>query len=219
MTNEEWRMRNAEREAVTASRMAYLVIAAAAIFLSLAACGSRPPDESHYLKVVESARAAKDASFRAAGSPVPANEVGRFVPLGYFPVDPSFSVPAAFRENPPGNRQRVEMQTSTHEPRQMERIGVLEFTLQGQPLRLSAFIEVGQRDDRLFVPFTDLTSGKETYQAGRYLDISRSATGVYVVDFNLAYNPYCYYNPTYDCPYPPKENRLQVPIRAGEKIK
>jgi uncharacterized protein (DUF1684 family) len=101
----------------------------------------------------------------------------------------------------------------------MERVGVLEFTLHGQPLRLSAFVEVGQRDDRLFVPFTDLTSGKETYQAGRYLDISRSATGVYVVDFNLAYNPYCYYNPTYDCPYPPKENRLQVAIRAGEKIK
>jgi uncharacterized protein len=197
-----------------------LAIACAAVLSLAAACGpSRPPDESHYVNDVASARAAKDASLRRAGSPIPADAHDKFLPLSYYPIDPAFAVPAAFRENPAGSRQRVEMQTSTHEPRQMERIGVLEFTLQGQPLRLSAFVEVGQRDDRLFVPFTDLTSGKETYQAGRYLDISRSATGVYVVDFNLAYNPYCYYNATYDCPYPPKENRLQVSIRAGEKVK
>jgi uncharacterized protein (DUF1684 family) len=186
---------------------------------ALAACGSRPPDESHYLQDVQSARAEKDASLRAAGSPIPPDAYGKFLPLSYFPVDVEYSVPAAFRENPPGSRQRVEMQTSSHEPRQMERTGTLEFTLQGQPMRLAAYVEVGQRDDRLFVPFTDLTTGKETYPAGRYLDIARSPTGVYVVDFNLAYNPYCYYNPTYDCPYPPKENRLQVAIRAGEKIR
>jgi uncharacterized protein len=185
----------------------------------LAACSSRPPDESNYVQGVESGRAQKDLAFRSAGSPVPEEVRGKFIPLSYFPTDPALAVPAAFRENPPGSRPRVEMQTSSREPRQMERVGVLEFTLQGQPLRLSAFREVGQPDDRLFVPFTDLTTGKETYQAGRYLDISRSRTGVYVVDFNLAYNPYCYYNPTYDCPYPPKENRLQVAIRAGEKIK
>jgi uncharacterized protein len=150
---------------------------------------------------------------------VPADAQARFLPLSYFPIDPVFAVPAAFRENPPGQRPRVEMQTSTHESRQMELLGVLEFTLHGQALRLSAFREVGEPDDRLFVPFTDLTSGTETYRAGRYLDIARSRTSVYVVDFNLAYNPYCYYNATYDCPYPPKDNRLQVAIRAGEKIR
>ena len=102
----------------------------------------------------------------------------------------------------------------------MERIGVLEFTLQGQALRLSAFKEVGEPDDRLFVPFTDLDdrARRRTRRAATSTSRAR-ATGIYVVDFNLAYNPYCYYNPTYDCPYPPKENRLQVAIRAGEKIK
>lgn len=185
----------------------------------LVGCSSRPPDEGQYVRQIESARAAKDAALRTAGSPIPADAQARFLPLAYFPVDPAFAVPAAFRENPAASRPRVEMQTSSREPRQMEVIGVLEFTLQGQLLRLSAFKEVGEPDDRLFVPFTDLTTGEETYQAGRYLDISRSRTGVYVVDFNLAYSPYCYYNPTYDCPYPPKENRLQVAIRAGEKIK
>ena len=81
-------------------------------------------------------------------------------------------------------------------------------------------MEAGSQSfDRLFVPFTDLTSGSETYPAGRYLDLDRNRTGIYIIDFNRAYNPYCYYNPTYDCPYPPRENRLRVPIRAGEKMK
>ena len=73
--------------------------------------------------------------------------------------------------------------------------------------------------DHLFVPFTDLTSGTETYPAGRYLDLDRTPTGIYVIDFNRAYHPYCYYNPTFDCPYPPAENRLRIPIRAGERLK
>lgn len=183
------------------------------------ACSSRPPDESHYLDEIRSARAAKDASFRAAGSPVPGGSRNKFLPLAYFPVDPSYAAPAAFRELPPGSRQRVEFQTSTDERRQMERMGALQFTLHGQPFSLAAFVEVGESADRLFVPFTDLTTGKETYQAGRYLEIARSSTGIYVVDFNRAYNPYCYYNPTYDCPYPPKENRLPAAIRAGEKTR
>jgi uncharacterized protein (DUF1684 family) len=184
-----------------------------------AACSSRPPDESSYVDSVASARAAKDAAFRSAGSPIPVEAQATFLPLPYFPIDPAYAVPAAFREDPPAARQRVEIQTSTKQVRQMERLGTLEFTLQGQALRLAAYREVGESADRLFVPFTDLTSGKETYQAGRFLDIARSATGIYVVDFNLAYNPYCYYNPTYDCPYPPKENRLAIAIRAGEKIR
>ena len=177
-----------------------------------AACGSRPPDESNYVGRVAAERAKKDAAFSDAAAPIPFEAHGKFLPLAYFPIDPAFAVPAAFTEDPPAARPRMEMQTSTHQPRLMERIGTLAFTLQGQALRLAAFREVGETTDRLFVPFTDLTTGKQTYQAGRYLDIARSPTGIYVVDFNLAYNPYCYYNPTYDCPYPPKENRLPVAI-------
>jgi hypothetical protein len=102
----------------------------------------------------------------------------------------------------------------------MRRAGTLEFMLKGQALKLTAFVEVGAADvNRLFVPFSDVTSGTETYPAGRYLDLDRSKSGVYVIDFNRAYHPYCYYNPTWDCPYPPAENRLKVPVRAGEKRK
>jgi uncharacterized protein (DUF1684 family) len=109
------------------------------------------------------------------------------------------------------------MPTSTGKLRRMERVGVLEFSLQGQPMSLAAFVEEGQKLESLFVPFADLTTGKETYPAGRYLDLHPTATGYYAVDFNLAYNPSCAYNAEYDCPYPPPSNRLKVEIKAGEK--
>ena len=101
----------------------------------------------------------------------------------------------------------------------MQRIGTLDFTLKGEPLKLTAFVEAADRDlRRLFVPFGDRTNGTETYPAGRYLDLDRTATGVYDLDFNRAYHPFCLFNPTYDCPIPPRENRLAMPIRAGEKL-
>jgi len=69
------------------------------------------------------------------------------------------------------------------------------------------------------VPFTDATTGADTYPGGRYLDLDRTATSLYDLDFNRAYNPYCYFNATYECPYPPAESRLKVPVAAGEKVK
>ena len=71
---------------------------------------------------------------------------------------------------------------------------------------------------RLFVPFGDLTNGTETYPGGRYLDLDRTATGIYDLDFNRAYHPFCLFNPKYDCPVPPRENRLKLPVRAGERL-
>ena len=109
------------------------------------------------------------------------------------------------------------MPTSTGLLRRMQRVGVLEFTLMGQPHSLGAFVEEGASITTLFVPFADLTTGIDTYAAGRYLDIEPSGTGVYNVDFNRAYNPYCAYNDEFDCPYPPPSNRLGVAIRAGER--
>ena len=67
-----------------------------------------------------------------------------------------------------------------------------------------------------FLPFRDATSGKETYGAGRYLDVPRGENGQVVVDFNYAYSPYCAYGDAYSCALPPRENWLTVPIEAGE---
>ena len=109
------------------------------------------------------------------------------------------------------------MPTSTGKLRRHQLVGVLEFTLQGTPMTLGAFVEEGQAIETLFVPFADQTTGSETYPAGRYLELHPTSTGFYTVDFNRAFNPYCAYNKTYDCPFPPPSNRLKVAIRAGEK--
>jgi uncharacterized protein len=102
--------------------------------------------------------------------------------------------------------------------RKMQLVGTLEFTFEGERRSLGAFVEDGtQQITNLFVPFADLTTGMDTYAAGRYLDIEPTTTGYYTIDFNRAYNPYCAYNATYECPFPPPSNRLNVAIRAGEK--
>lgn len=153
----------------------------------------------------------------SAESPVPPDKRATFPPLSYFPIDPAYRAPAELQEAPGG--PTVDMPTSTGQNRKMRRVGTLAFTLKGQPMTLGAFVEADERDmRRLFVPFGDLTNGTETYPGGRYLDLDRTATGIYDLDFNRAYHPFCYYNSSYDCPYPPAENRLKTPIRAGEKL-
>jgi uncharacterized protein (DUF1684 family) len=150
-------------------------------------------------------------------SPIPAERRAAFGPLSYFPVDPSYRIPAMLQPAPPG--PAIEMPTSTGQRRQMRRVGTLAFTLKGRPLSLGAFVEAEEKDmRRLFVPFGDLTNGMETYQGGRYLDLERTATGIYDLDFNRAYHPFCLFNSAYDCPYPPAESRLTMPIRAGERL-
>jgi uncharacterized protein (DUF1684 family) len=195
------------------------VAAALVLLLVCAACSNRPPDDAKsYVDEVAAARAAKDAAFQASGDPIPQNRHADFLPLAYFPIDPSYRVPAGLKSAADGTI--LKMPTSTGTQRDMRRVGVLGFTIKDTPLTLTAFVEVGAKDlSRLFVPFTDLTTGTETYPGGRYLDLDRDPTGFYVIDFNRAYQPYCYYNPTYECPYPPAENRLKIPIRAGERLK
>jgi uncharacterized protein (DUF1684 family) len=196
-------------------------IQAAFVLLALVAAGCAPDpasEERDYLAGVQQFRTLKDQAMAGSDSPIPPNRRDALLPLAYFPASLEYRVPAVLKPSP--ERPTMDMPTSTGQLRTMERVGRLEFTLRGQQLGLSAFIEAGTRDlSRLFVPFTDLTSGTETYPAGRYMDLDRTATGLYVVDFNRAYHPYCYYNPTYDCPYPPRENRLTIPVRAGERMK
>jgi hypothetical protein len=192
-------------------------MAALALAVAVGAC-SRAPERS-YADQVLADRSAKDGFFREdPESPVPAARRATFPPLAYFPTDEAYRVPASLHVSAADAGTIIQMPTSTGKIRDMVRIGYLEFSLKGQALKLSAFAEASDRGvDRLFVPFADLTTGNETYAGGRYMDLDRTATGLYVIDFNRAYHPYCFYNPEYDCPYPPAENRLPVPIRAGER--
>ena len=193
-------------------------VVACVLIAGAMACSRKPPDDSlDFAAKLVADRAAKDAAFLASDDPIPRSRHAQFLPLAYFPIEQDYSVPAALK--PSNDRTVIEMPTSTGTQRKMRRAGTLEFTLKGQPLKLTALNEVGQDPSHLFVPFSDLTSGTETYAAGRFMDLSRNGTGIYEVDFNRAYIPYCYYSPTYECPYPPPENRLQIPIRAGERMK
>jgi uncharacterized protein len=185
-----------------------------ALLIGATACSAPPED---YTTRIATERDQKNQMFRddRRNSPLKANELEKFLPLSYFPIDESYAVPAQL--DPAPERVPITMPTSTGTLRTVELVGTLKFNLKGQPLKLTAFLEQGSR--ALFVPFSDLTSGTETYQAGRYMNLEPSPSGIYIVDFNVAYNPYCYYNAEYECPLPPSQNRLQVPIRAGERMR
>ena len=191
------------------------LLSSVSCLLFLLACTAPPAPSA---PDVATWRAEKDRYLRESpDSPVPAEKRATLAPLPYYPIDPAYQVPAALTLAP--GDDVLELPTSTGLRRKMRKIGTLKFTLKGQALSLSAFVDASTNDvSRLFVPFADLTGGTETYAGGRYLDLDRTATGIYDLDFNRAYHPFCVFNPAYDCPYPPRENRLQVPIRAGERL-
>ncbi len=181
--------------------------------------GPQPIDDGSYDRNILAWRAAKDAMFRsAADSPLLPEDLAVFTGLRYFPIDETFRMPARLEED----RSRaliIELPTSSTEMRRMQRVGSLRFTLRGQPLALTAFADEGVRTiTRLFVPFGDLTNRTETYGGGRYLELDRTSTGLYDLDFNMAYHPYCVYNINYVCPVPPPENRLDASVTAGERL-
>lgn len=185
--------------------------------VALAGCSAPPPDESGWLGDLVLDRQLKDEFFREPDSPVPIERRGALLPLHYYDPDPAYRVPAALEVSP--DQPIYDVPTSTGVIRPMQRVGILKFALNGTPMQLSAFVEAPVRSiDTLFIPFKDPTNESETYAAGRYLDLPRTATGHYDLDFNRAYHPYCYYNEDYECPYPPPENRLAPTIPAGERL-
>jgi uncharacterized protein (DUF1684 family) len=111
------------------------------------------------------------------------------------------------------DQQPLQMQTSSDGCKRMCSIR-FKFQVEGQEAELTIY----QNENGYFLPFVDALAGKETYPAGRYLEPEELHGNRFLVDFNLAYNPYCAYNEMWSCPITPPENRLKVPIRAGEKL-
>jgi uncharacterized protein (DUF1684 family) len=127
-----------------------------------------------------------------------------------FPPNPALDLVLDVEEL--DSKTEIEMQTTIGDVRLYERFGYVTFEIEGQPVRLTVFRIGGA----FFLPFADALAGKETYGAGRYLEPERMPDGRMHVDFNLAYNPYCAYSARWSCPITPEENRIAVPIRAGE---
>lgn len=139
----------------------------------------------------------------------------------FFPVNKKYTVKSRFTKIT--DTVGFTMKTSANTLKHFYKYGLLNFKIAGKPYQLfvyqsKALMQQEKYKDDLFVPFTDATTGDESYGSGRYMDflISDIKDDFLWVDFNKAYNPYCAYSPNYRCPIPPKENFLKLAIRAGE---
>lgn len=139
-----------------------------------------------------------------------------FEHLLYFPPTPALAVHAELM--PFEEPDAIEVLTSRNLKKTFYRYAKIRFLLEGLEQELTALKSAleGQGSKGLFIPFRDTTSGKQTYGAGRFLEIEEPAERFFVLDFNRAFNPLCNYSPAYNCAVPPRENRLSLPILAGE---
>src|SRR5437867_2447002 len=160
------------------------------------------------MAMLEELRHDKDAWFKSSlDSPLPFGEREHFTGLNYYPENPDLRLIITLE--PFAEQEPIRMTTSTGSTQDYLRWGRFHFAVDRQPATLTVYYASW---GGYFVPFVDATSGRETYGAGRYLDLEERGDGTFLADFNLAYNPYCAYSEEYSCPIPPAENRLVVPI-------
>ena len=142
----------------------------------------------------------------------------------FFPVDETYRIVANFEKVKDG--KWFLMEVSGRERKMYRVFGTISFEIHDTLVKINIYqaqnlLSDPKYKDYLVLMFTDQTSGDESYEAGRYLDLTLGdiKNNKVTIDFNKAYNPYCaYVKDKYNCPIPPKENRLPVAIRAGEKI-
>ncbi|WKN44795.1 DUF1684 domain-containing protein [Tunicatimonas pelagia] len=143
----------------------------------------------------------------------------QFKELSYYEPNPAYQVAARLKRVE--DHKLLTLPTSDGKDEKYIRYGYADFEIEERPQRLLVLQPFEQQQPpMLFVAFADATSGEETYGGGRYLNVempSRTGQKTLSLDFNLAYNPYCAYNPTFSCPLPPRENVLDIPIPVGEK--
>ena len=158
-------------------------------------------------------RAEKDEFFKVhPQSPLTREQKEGFKGLNYFPENDSLRLEVKLDEFP--EKEMIQMQTSTGDVQSYTRFGKFNFEVDGQ----NADLTIYQNEHEYFLTFVDSQAGSETYPAGRYLEPEPLPGGRFLVDFNMAYNPYCAYNEMWSCPITPAENRVKAAIRAGEKL-
>jgi hypothetical protein len=176
-------------------------------------------DLSEWKEHLERERKQKDWFFAVnPRSPIPPEKREEFNGLDYYPPNPDYRFELKLHEYE--EKKKLKMATTGGEEQEYIRGGEFRFKLRGEEYTLQAY-KHDPREQWLFVPFRDATSGRETYGAGRYLDLEPErhhiGKGKWILDFNKAYNPFCAYSNAYTCPLTPPENWLDTPIRAGEK--
>lgn len=174
----------------------------------------------NYHSAIEQHREKNQQYFLGKSSPLPDSLKAGFKGVQYYPVDTTFRIIA---ECIPVKDGKVFTMPVTGEIADVYQVaGKFTFSVHDTVCSLEVYLNKSLQDAEhitaYFVPFYDKTSGLETYGGGRYLDMQSLVAGPTVLDFNLAYQPYCYYNHGYSCPIPPQQNTLAVRIRAGEKM-
>lgn len=195
-----------------------IAIAVAIIGIIFYSLNDAKPSNSKYLAELNKFRRDKNQSFRQSEeSPLETTQKAQFDSLKYYPGDPAFIPHADISRN--SKPDTIRLQTTDNKAEKYLNWGSVKFSINNTPQELRLYLKADGRDSTLFIPFTDLTNGHETYGGGRYLDapVPKLNDSEIQLDFNRAYNPYCAYNNTYSCPVPPAENRLKVAIPAGEK--
>jgi len=153
-------------------------------------------------------------------SPFTKEEIEHHTGFKYFKIDEAHNIKTKFTTDT--SHMPFEMATTTDRKPIYRIYGYLNFEINDTLFKLTAYQNMGYKDHSeyggyLFVPFTDLTNGSETYGGGRYIDIKIPATDSIFLDFNETYNPYCAYSKRWSCPLVPFNNHLNTRINAGEK--
>ena len=165
------------------------------------------------MQTLKTFRAEKDDFYaRHHQSPLTPAQKRDFKGLDYFPENTALRLEVDVETSQ--TSESITIDTTGGQPQTYQRFGRFKFLVDGQ----SAELTIYKNQNGYFLPFADNLAGKETYPAGRYLEPEKLSNGKFLVDFNLAYNPYCAYNEKWSCPITPAENRLKVAVRAGEKI-
>jgi uncharacterized protein (DUF1684 family) len=167
----------------------------------------------------------ENARFKdASKSPLKKKDLRKFKGLNFFPIDSTYIVTATLLKTE--NAPTFQMATTTDRMPLYKEYGKLTFTIKGKGLSLTIYQSQDKnRDEKyknyLFLPFTDDTSGNESYGGGRYMDVmttDEKPDGTITLNFNNTYNPYCAYNDRYSCPLTPRKNHLDMEIKAGIKV-
>jgi uncharacterized protein (DUF1684 family) len=153
-------------------------------------------------------------------SPLTTEDLNHFKGLDFFPIDEKYIIEATFVRTK--KEKAFAMKTTTSRTPLYKKYGELHFSIDGKEFKLNVYqnVDLNKKsgyDDYLFLPFSDLTCGKESYIGGRYVDMRIQKGTLWTIDFNKAYNPYCAYNYKYSCPIVPLENDLDIEILAGVK--
>lgn len=187
----------------------YFILSLSIIAMS---CNSEDPN-AKYLEDMNAYRNDVKEFFRNSEDSPVVDMTDKIIPFFYEP-NPEYKVEAYLEEF--ATKDTLEMLTTQSDVRTMIRYGDLKFKLNDEKFSLTAYVNI-EHPESFFIPFHDETNGHETYEAGRYLDLEIVKESKYILDFNLAYNPYCYYNAKYSCPIVPEDNYLKTKIEAGEK--